>query len=180
MLSTNRAGSSVKSASSTCSIPRLAHPEADVLALVPRRADAEHCAAAGEDVERGDDLRQQARVAIADAGHEQAEPHLLRQRGEVAKHRVALEYRVLCAREGLQLEVVIHAGEHRAAGRFSRLRRIARMYAETLGAAGEREVDEVAVIDSAHAEGARGGALRFPRVGGVACRRLALPLLEHV
>ena len=44
-----------------------------MLALVPGRAEAEHGPAAGEHIERGDDLGEQPGMAIGDAGDEQAE-----------------------------------------------------------------------------------------------------------
>ena len=47
------------------------HAERQVLALVPGGADAEHGPAAGQHVERGDDLGEQARVPVGDAGDEQ-------------------------------------------------------------------------------------------------------------
>ena len=50
------------------------HSEAEVLALVPGGADAELGSAAGEHVERGDGLRQQARRSIGDAGDEEPQP----------------------------------------------------------------------------------------------------------
>ena len=49
------------------------HAEPEVLALVPRRADAELGPAAGEHVERGHRLGQQPRVAVGHAGDEEAE-----------------------------------------------------------------------------------------------------------
>ena len=91
------------------------NPQREVLALVPGGSDAEHRPPAREDVERRHDLREQAGIAVADAGDEQAERHRLGRPGDIAERRVALEHRVLGACEGLHLEVVVHAREHRAA-----------------------------------------------------------------
>ncbi len=90
---------------------RVRHAERAVLALVPGRADAEHRPAAGQDVERGDDLREQAGVAVGDAGDEQAEPQPLGLRRDEVQHRVALEHRVEGGLEVLHLEAVVHHGE---------------------------------------------------------------------
>jgi hypothetical protein len=79
-----------------------------VLALVPGRADTERRAAAGEHVERGDDLGQQAGVAIGHTGDERAELHRGGARGEEAQRRVRLQHRVLGAAVVLHLEVVVH------------------------------------------------------------------------
>ena len=117
--------------------------EGEVLTLVPRRADPEHRAPAGEHVERRHDLREQAWVAVGDAGDEQPERHRLRAAGDVAERRVPLEHRVLGACELLHLEVVVHAREHRAARAFRRLRRVAHARTQRPRATRERLVEEV-------------------------------------
>ena len=48
-----------------------------MLLLEPGGADTELGAAAGEDVERGDRLGQQARVTVGDAGNQEAEAQLV-------------------------------------------------------------------------------------------------------
>ena len=47
-----------------------------VLRLEPARADPEHGAAPGDDVERRDDLREQRRIPVGVARDERREPHV--------------------------------------------------------------------------------------------------------
>ena len=75
-----------------------------MLAFVPGGADAELGTAAGENVESGDDLGQQTRVAVGDAGDEQPESHRLGLSGEETERRVPLEHRVFCGGHHLHLE----------------------------------------------------------------------------
>ena len=114
-----------------------------MLAFVPSGSDAKDCAAAREDIERRHDLCQKARIAIADAGHEQAEFHSFRAGGNEPEGGVALEHRIFGAREPLHLEVVIHEGEHRAAGRLGRFRRVQDVTGNRAWATWKREVHEV-------------------------------------
>ncbi|HEX5924124.1 MAG TPA: hypothetical protein VFY45_09845, partial [Baekduia sp.] len=64
------------------------HPEPAVLALVPRGADRQLAAAAGQHVQRGDDLGQQPRVAVGDAGGEHVQLDALRPGGQEPQRRV--------------------------------------------------------------------------------------------
>src|SRR5258708_32052477 len=114
-----------------------------MLALIPRCAESEQRAPAGEDVERRHDLRQEPGVAVADARDENAERHRLRAARDIAESRIPLEHRLLGACELLHLEVVVHAGEHRAAGGFRRLRRVAHMRPQRHRAARECLVEKV-------------------------------------
>ena len=71
-----------------------------VLVLVPRSADPEVRAAAGDDVERRHHLRQQRRVAVGDAGDERAEREsACGARGERAEEDVGLGDRVAARHE---------------------------------------------------------------------------------
>jgi len=114
-----------------------------MLAFVPSSSDAEYCAAAREDIERRHYLCQKAGIAIADAGHEQAEFHSFGAGGDEPEGCVALEHGIFGAREPLHLEVVIHEGEHRAAGRLGGLRRVQDVSGDRAWAAWKREVHEV-------------------------------------
>ena len=87
-----------------------------VLALEPGGAEAAHRAAAGEHVERRDDLRQVGDVAVRDAGDERARGGSARHAGEVAERRVALEHVLPLAPDLRDLEDVVHDPEAREAG----------------------------------------------------------------
>ena len=62
-----------------------------------------------DDVQRGDRLGQQGRIAIRVAGDQGAELNALGRRGERAKGGVRLEHRLIgCAKAGQLIEVVHH------------------------------------------------------------------------
>ena len=71
------------------------HAQAALLPLVPGRADAQPGPAAGQHVQRGDDLRQQPGMPVHHAGDEHPERHPLGLRGDVAERRVRLQHRLL-------------------------------------------------------------------------------------
>jgi len=87
-----------------------------VLAVVPGGADAEQSPAARQDVQSGQDLGQQPRVAVGDPGDQQAQLQALGLPGEKAQGGVALEHRVGGRRHVLHLEVVVHQRERGEAG----------------------------------------------------------------
>src|SRR5215210_3751362 len=92
------------------------HAEAQRLALVPARADAEVGASAREHVERGGGLDEEARIAVDDAGHQRAELRPLRHPGQVAQGAVALEHRLLGLADDAYLEEVVHDPQARETG----------------------------------------------------------------
>src|SRR3981189_3006482 len=69
--------------------------EATMLPLVPGGTDPERGPAAGQHVERGHDLGEQARMPVGHAGDEQAESYGRGVSGQVAKRCVALQHRIL-------------------------------------------------------------------------------------
>lgn len=79
-----------------------------VLELVPARADAELRAADRDDVEGGDDLRKQGRIAVGVAGDQRGQPHPRGPLAQRREHRVALEHRVVRRPEHRRLVEVIH------------------------------------------------------------------------
>src|SRR5581483_9156202 len=81
---------------------------AGVLVVVPGRPDPEDGPAGGDDVEGGDDLGQQRRVAVGDAGHHRAERRPRRAGGEGPEQRVGLEHRVLLRPDHPDLVEVVH------------------------------------------------------------------------
>ncbi len=93
---------------------------AHVLLLVPRRADAEHRPAGGDDVERRGQLGQQRRVAICHAGHLGTKPHARRLARERVEHGPALEHGRVGRPHALDLVQVIH---HRHLAKTGLLRR---------------------------------------------------------
>ena len=99
------------------------HAEAAVLALVPRRADAELGPAARHDVERRHRLGQQPGMAVGHAGDEQAQPQPLGAAGDEAERGVALEHRVLGRRHPVHLEEVVHERQRADADGLGPLRR---------------------------------------------------------
>ena len=122
---------------------RVGNAERLVLALVPGGADAQERPAAGQHVERGDGLREQAGVPVGDAGDEQAELHPLGLRRDEVQHRVALEHRVERGLEVLHLEPVVHRGEPDDARLVGGDRRVTDRRAQGGPAVGVREVHEV-------------------------------------
>ena len=89
-------------------VPRVLEPERIVLDVVPGAADAENGPTLRDDVERGDDLRQQPRVAVGHAGDERAELDPLGASGQRPEQRVGLEHRLVRTAERGQLEEVVH------------------------------------------------------------------------
>ena len=87
-----------------------------MLELEPAGADAELRATTAHDVERGDDLREQRRVAVRVAGDERAEPHGARLARERAERRVALEHVGVGLAEHRQLVEVVHQQDGVEAG----------------------------------------------------------------
>lgn len=80
-----------------------------MFALEPRRADAQNRTATREHVERGDDLGQQAWVAVGDTGDQEPQRHRLGMCGKVTQRGVALEHVGLGGQaRRLDLEEVVH------------------------------------------------------------------------
>ncbi len=98
---------------------------------------------AGEHVEGGDDLGQQARVAVGDAGDQQPEVDPLGLAGEEAERGVALEHRVLGGGHPLHLEPVVHQGEQGDAGLVSHPGGLGEGRPQGLGPARQGEVGVV-------------------------------------
>ena len=119
------------------------HAESVVLAVEPGGADAEPGAAAGEDVEGGDLLRQDARVAIGDAGDHGAEADAGRLAGEVAEGGVGLEHVVFGGADHGDLEVVVHDPDGVEPGGFGGGGDFGELRAEPGGAAGPGEVGDL-------------------------------------
>ena len=82
-----------------------------MLLLVPGRADPEVGAPAGEDVEGGDRLDQQAGVAIGDAGDERPELDPLGARRREGQRAVPFEHLHLGRPDHADLEEVVHHPE---------------------------------------------------------------------
>src|SRR3990172_5348219 len=90
------------------------NPETARLALVPGSADAEVRAAAGQYVEGGGGLDQDARMAVDDAGHQNAQTDALCHRSQKAEGGIGLQHRAVDGSDPVDLEEVIHdpqAGE---------------------------------------------------------------------
>jgi hypothetical protein len=119
------------------------HAEPAVLALVPGGADAELGAATGEDVEGGDDLGQQAGMAVRDTGDEQPEVHAPGLAGEEPEAGVALEHRLGGRGHLLHLEPVVHHGERGGAALLGDAGRLGERRRDRRRAAGEAEVHEM-------------------------------------
>ena len=94
--------------------------EAAALGFVPGRPDAEPGAAAGEHVERGHGLCQDARVAIDRAGHHGAQLHARGDPSHVAEGAVALEHVVVFGAVHADLPEVIHHPDGLEAGLVGR------------------------------------------------------------
>ena len=101
---------------------REVEPEAVVLGLEPRRAEAEDRAAAGDHVERGDRLREQApgcgrspRSRACRGGR------VFVSRARAAERRPGLEHRFVLLPDARDLVEVVHDGDHAEAGGLGRL-----------------------------------------------------------
>jgi len=87
---------------------RKGHAEPCVFALVPSRADTQQCSSSGQDVQRGEGLGEQTRMAVGDAGDEQAQLQSLRLACQIAESGVAVEHRVVGRSHRLHLEPMVH------------------------------------------------------------------------
>ena len=90
--------------------------EAARLFLVPARADPQPRPAAGQHVQGGDGLGQDARVPVDGPGDERAEPGARRVRGQEAQRGVRLQHFVLGRPDRADLEEVVHDHDVREAG----------------------------------------------------------------
>ena len=81
------------------------------LPLKPGRADTQPGAPARQHVERGDDLREETRLAVDHPGHERVQQHPLRDRGQVPERRVGLEHALLGRTHRTDLPEVVHDGQ---------------------------------------------------------------------
>ena len=108
------------------------------LGLVPGGADPQDRPSRRHDVERGDDLRQERRVAIDHARHHRAKRDARRARGHTREHRVGLEHRVARRPDVRDLVVLVHHPERIEA----RLLRNARDGRDPLEQLGVRNVQE--------------------------------------
>ncbi len=105
-----------------------------VLELEPPGADAELGPTVRDDVERGDDLGQQRRVAVRVAGDEGAQAHVRGLPGQGAERRVALEHEGVGVAQHRQLVEVVHQ-QHRVEARPVGRRRLGRHLVEQPGRA---------------------------------------------
>ena len=83
-------------------------PETLVLDVVPGRPDPEHGPPRADDVEGGDDLGQQRRVAVGDPGHHGAQPDAAGARRQATEQRVGLQHGLGGAAQGGELVEVVH------------------------------------------------------------------------
>ena len=114
-----------------------------MLALVPRRADAELGPPLGQHVERRDGLGEQAGVAVGHAGDQQAEADGLGVGGEEGQRRVALEHRVGHRPHGLHLEPVVHDRQVAQPDGLGCRADAAQLVGERGGTAGDGELGDV-------------------------------------
>jgi len=87
---------------------RVIDAESLVLDVVPGTPDSEHGAAAGDDVQRRDDLGEDAGVAVGHPGDQSAELDSLGTRGQGSQQRVCLQHWLVGTAHGRQLEEVVH------------------------------------------------------------------------
>ena len=90
---------------------REGEPQPLRLLLKPRRADPQAGAPARQHVERGDDLRQKARLAVDHPGHEGVQQHPLGDRRQVPEGRVGLEHALLGRPHRTDLPEMVHDGQ---------------------------------------------------------------------
>ena len=100
-------------------------------------------APARQHVERRHDLREEAGVAVGDAGDEDAEPRLPGARRDVAQRRVRLEHLHRRGAHHLHLEPVVHHGDVRDADVLRRRHHVAHGRGNGGRRPGEGEVDDV-------------------------------------
>ncbi len=81
------------------------------LRFIPAGADAEPGAAAGQHIQAGDDLDQEAGVAIVDTCRERAQRDAAGHTGQKRQYRVPLQHGQLRRANHADLEVVVHHGE---------------------------------------------------------------------
>ena len=117
--------------------------QAEVLPLVPGRADPKPGATPREDVEAGDLLREEAGVAVGHPGREHAELHAGGPRGDVPEDAVRLEHLVLGRTDSRYLEVVVHHRDAVEAGRVGAAHDLVQLRREARRRDVIREVREV-------------------------------------
>src|ERR671914_1291045 len=162
-----------------------------VLALEPGRAEPTQRPAAGEHVEGGQDLPEVGDVAVADPGHERAQPDALRHAGQVGERGVALEHVLPLPPDLGDLQEVVHhpqapeAGLLRRAGnlreRLGRRGRVARE-AEAGHLQAELERHRILLLPLGGVQGCQeGGRHQLDRPGAVhAGEALVLEPLEDL
>src|SRR5438034_767041 len=104
--------------------------EAAALGFVPCGADAQPGAAAGEDVESGDRLGENARLMVDDARHHGAEFRSLGHRRNVAERAVAFEHLVVFRAVHADLPEVVHHPDGIETGLVRRARNVGERGAE--------------------------------------------------
>src|SRR5437762_3419346 len=106
------------------------YAEAAALGFVPCGADAQPGAAAGEDVESGDRLGENARLMVDDARHHGAEFRSLGHRRNVAERAVAFEHLVVFRAVHADLPEVVHHPDGIETGLVRRPRNVGERAAE--------------------------------------------------
>ena len=117
--------------------------EARGLVLVPRRADAEDRAPAGQHVKRCHGLGEQAGLAVDDGGHHGEQLDALGLGREPAERGVRLEHLVLGRADVADLPDVVHDADPVDAGFLGALGDLAELDAKLGRAAIPREVRDV-------------------------------------
>ena len=84
---------------------------AGVLVVVPGGADPEDGPSGGDDVEGGDDLGQEGRIPVGDAGHHRPEGGAGGPGGDSGEEAVGLQHRVLPGPDDADLVEVVHDPE---------------------------------------------------------------------
>jgi hypothetical protein len=123
-----------------CGRERDAEPA--TLLLVPAGPDSEPGSTAGEDVQGGDDLAQDARATVVDAGHHRAEGEAGGLAGQEGEEGVPLEHGVLGGAVDPDLEEVVHDGDGGEAGLVGEAGDLAEIVTERGGGFGPGEVGE--------------------------------------
>ena len=90
--------------------------ETERLLFVPAGAEPDHAAAAGQYVERGHRLREQARMPVVHASDDGEQFGAFAVSGQESERRVCLEHVVLCWPDTADLEEVIHHRQVAEAG----------------------------------------------------------------
>jgi hypothetical protein len=122
---------------------REGHAQTQVLPLEPGGADAQPGASAGEDIQGGDLLHQDAGMAIGHACHQRAEPGARCVAGYEREGGVGLEHVQLYRPDGRDLEEVVHDPDGAVADVVRRASDLGQPRAEIGRSAGPGEVGDL-------------------------------------